>query len=96
MDFEPSEGLLILEVQHRTYTFLERCCEELLHELPTTERAAEWTSLDDPNREASYRAPMPFDFGEFKSFMAAEMSACAGKQALRIYFGIRLLFVSLG
>jgi hypothetical protein len=39
-EFEPGEGLLVLEIQERLYSFLVDCCKEILHDYP----ADSWTS----------------------------------------------------
>jgi hypothetical protein len=90
--FKAGEGLLILEIQQRVWSFLVACAKEIIHHIDID--SIEQISLDsDPpstlvdgpsiaslatsTLEAPYRIPEQFDFDRLKSIVTAKRSAVA-------------------
>ena len=77
LQYQPGEGLLILEIQQRILRFLVECCEGILHdhspaalirnfpanpEPPALSDSSEWLALASITSEAPYRLPARLDF----------------------------------
>ena len=90
-DVLPGIGVLIMTVQERTLSFLLRCAELVLHDLPlddssvplqpnpgevTSGNETEWGSLSVEVLEAAYRVPPKFDVSRLQSFVFAKRAEC--------------------
>ncbi|KAH6713769.1 hypothetical protein BKA61DRAFT_49360 [Leptodontidium sp. MPI-SDFR-AT-0119] len=77
VDYTISEGLLVLEIQQKVLQFLESCCEGILHDRPLPDPNEGWTTVNDMNKSAPYRAPMSFDFRQLISLLGARLTMTA-------------------
>ena len=87
----PGIGVLIMTIQERTLSFLLRCAELILHDLPledssvplqpnpgevTSGNEIEWGSLSVEVLEAAYRVPPKFDVSRLQTFVFAKRAEC--------------------
>lgn len=88
LNFQPGEGLLILEIQQRIMRFLVDCCQGILHDFPPnslleaptkSERqffreSLEWPTLANIAAEAPYRLPASVDFIRLKNLVEGKLT----------------------
>ena len=87
----PGIGILIMTIQERILSFLLRCAELILHDLPLEDSSVplqsnpgevtpgneiEWGSLSVEVLEAAYRVPPKFDVSRLQTFVFAKRAEC--------------------